>query len=249
MIRRPPRRSAAVLALAAGAAALAAAPLASGATDNQIPGPPSATGAWTARIVYPVPARMAPSATARVRMGLMHYTAFSRRPQRLLVTAEATDASGHGWVRVQLPVRPNGSQAWVPTAAVKLSRTDLHIKVRLGAKRVEVWRGPHRISSYPAAVGTGSTPTPVGTFAMQDPVPSAPAQRSYLGPYILTLTAHSTVLRSFMGGDGLVAIHGTNAPNLLGQAVSHGCIRVSNAAVRALYRIVEPGTPVQITRA
>jgi lipoprotein-anchoring transpeptidase ErfK/SrfK len=74
------------------------------------------------------------------------------------------------------------------------------------------------------------------------------AQRSYLGPYILTLTAYSEVLSSFMGGNGLVAIHGTDAPGLLGRAVSHGCIRVSNTVVRRLYSVVHPGTPVEIVR-
>jgi lipoprotein-anchoring transpeptidase ErfK/SrfK len=83
-------------------------------------------------------------------------------------------------------------------------------------------------------------------FAIQDPVPSAASQRAYLGPYILTLTAYSPVLTSFMGGNGLVAIHGTDANHLLGGAVSHGCIRVSNQAVTRLYRSVRPGVPVEI---
>jgi hypothetical protein len=43
-----------------------------------------------------------------------------------------------------------------------------------------------------------------------------------------------------------IAIHGTNNPDLLGQPVSHGCIRMTNEAVRRLYHEVEIGTPVII---
>ena len=162
--------------------------------------------------------------------------------------AEQTLRNGttRGWVRVQLPKRPNGSQGWVPREAVALAATSVRIRVRLGAKRVEVVREGKTIKSFKAAVGTGNTPTPTGGFAVQDPVTAGPAQSSYLGPYIITLTAYSTVLRSFMGGDGLVAIHGTNAPSQLGTAASHGCVRVSNSAIRTLRTFAEPGIPVDI---
>jgi hypothetical protein len=207
---------------------------------------PDADSAWTARILYPVAGRAAPRPRARVVGGLVHYTAFSRRPQVLMVTGSATDDSGRDWVRVQLPRRPNGSSAWVPQDAVQLQSTGVRLRVRLRARKVEVWRDGRRTHSYRAAVGTGGTPTPRGLFAIQDPVVAGEHQRSYLGPYILTLTAHSTVLREFMGGNGLVAIHGTNAPGLLGQAVSNGCVRVANDTIRALWRVARPGTPVEV---
>lgn len=46
-------------------------------------------------------------------------------------------------------------------------------------------------------------------------------------------------------GEG-IALHGTNKPELLGQAVSHGCIRMTNEAARMLYHEVDVGTPVFI---
>lgn len=46
-------------------------------------------------------------------------------------------------------------------------------------------------------------------------------------------------------GEG-IAVHGTQKPELLGQAVSHGCIRMSNEDVRRLYHEVEVGTPIVI---
>lgn len=43
-----------------------------------------------------------------------------------------------------------------------------------------------------------------------------------------------------------IAVHGTSKPELLGQNVSHGCIRMTNEAARRLYHEVEIGTPVII---
>jgi lipoprotein-anchoring transpeptidase ErfK/SrfK len=210
------------------------------------PGPPTATVAWTARVLYPVAARRAPKPNAAVRVRLMHYSAFSRRPNVLLVTGTASDARGRRWVRVLLPQRPNGSQAWVPRAAVALHGTHLRLRIGISARRLQVLRAGRVIARYPVGVGTGGTPTPTGHFAIQDPVTAPNYVSSYLGPYIITLTAHSNVLREFAGGDGLVAIHGTNAPGTIGAAASHGCIRIGNEALQALWRIAAPGTPVDI---
>lgn len=228
---------------------LVIAPLASAAPAAPLePAAPGPQVSWTARILVPVAARTAPRAGARVVARVSPYTAFWARPQRLLVlSAVQTDpTTGRRWVRVRLPARPNGSQGFVPLEAVQLRATGNRIVVRVSARRVELWHKGALVARFRAAVGTGSTPTPTGLFAVQDPVPSDAAQSSYLGPYIITLTAYSEVLKSFMGGNGLVAIHGTNAAGLLGQAVSHGCVRVSNSAVSRLYAIAEPGTPVEI---
>jgi lipoprotein-anchoring transpeptidase ErfK/SrfK len=45
---------------------------------------------------------------------------------------------------------------------------------------------------------------------------------------------------------GEYAIHGTNRPSSIGGFVSHGCIRMYNSDIRALYRLVNIGTPVVV---
>jgi lipoprotein-anchoring transpeptidase ErfK/SrfK len=243
--------NAAFLRVFAIAALLILAPLAAAADPASPPPEPAAPGpasAWTARILHPVAARSAPKNGARVVDHVDTYTAFWRRPQQLMVLSpvQVDPDTGRGWVLVRLPGRPNLARGFVPVDAVRLTATLNRIVVRVGARRVELWHAGKRVAGFAAAVGTGSTPTPTGLFAVQDPVPSDASQRSYLGPYIITLTAYSNVLSSFMGGNGLVAIHGTNEPGLLGSAISHGCIRVSNDAVTRLYRVSAPGTPVEI---
>jgi hypothetical protein len=46
-------------------------------------------------------------------------------------------------------------------------------------------------------------------------------------------------------GDGY-ALHGTNRPETVGRAVSHGCVRLKNEDIQRLYEMVPVGTPVFI---
>ena len=62
------------------------------------------------------------------------------------------------------------------------------------------------------------------------------------------LALHSDTLTEFAGGPGQVGIHGTNQPGLIGQAVSHGCVRLRNADIEALVGVGLPlGAPVFVT--
>jgi lipoprotein-anchoring transpeptidase ErfK/SrfK len=232
------------------AAILAAAGAAHGAPAAAAPPERAVETTLTARVVVPTVARRAPRAGARPRMRLIGLTAFSARPQRLMVTGRHRDRRGRGWVRVQLPVRPNGASGWVRASHVRLSGTRTRFVVRVGARRFEIWRGGRRLLSAPAGVGRPATPTPIGRFAIQDPVRTHPGWRGVYGAWTLTLTAHSPVLKEFMGGPGLVAIHGTGSGRgwRVGRASSAGCIILSEPALAAAARHARPGTPVVIRR-
>jgi lipoprotein-anchoring transpeptidase ErfK/SrfK len=204
-----------------------------------VPGPPTRQDSWTARVLFPVKARSTPG--GRAVMSLKHYTPYSQGPSVLMVTGTKV-VKRRLWIRVQLPKRPNGSQGWLPESALDLRRITTRIRVSTSARTVQVLRKGTPVTIFKAAVGTGGTPTPRGLFAIWDPVPTG----GELGPYILVLTAHSNVLRTFAGGDGVVGIHGWPNAGVLGQAVSHGCVRMSRDGVRALSRYAAPGVPVEI---
>jgi hypothetical protein len=71
--------------------------------------------------------------------------------------------------------------------------------------------------------------------------------RIVIPPYGTTQRRYDGVLGTFRLylGDGY-ALHGTNNPASVGQAVSHGCIRLRNEDIDALYHVVAVGTPVYI---
>jgi lipoprotein-anchoring transpeptidase ErfK/SrfK len=86
-------------------------------------------------------------------------------------------------------------------------------------------------------------PTPTGTFFITELLEQSNPRGLY-GPYAFGLSAYSNVLYSFGGGPGQIGIHGTNEPSLLGTSASHGCIRVANAVIARLARLLPLGTPV-----
>lgn len=149
------------------------------------------------------------------------------------------------WVRVFLPTRPNGSQGWVKRRAVRVYTNGYRLVVRLRSHQLLLWRGDRLLARYPVAVGTRSTPTPRGLYYIVELLQPSDPNGSY-GPYSFGLSAHSNVLKQFAGGDGRVGLHGTNQPDLIGSNVSHGCIRLRNAAVRRLAKLLPLGTPVLI---
>jgi lipoprotein-anchoring transpeptidase ErfK/SrfK len=100
------------------------------------------------------------------------------------------------------------------------------------------------VKVYPVAVGKPSTPSPVGTFTIQrrvmNPTYSHDGRTVPPGP-------HNPVGSRWMGlsihGYG---IHGTNEPNSIGKAASHGCIRMAKADLEELYPQVSVGDTVEL---
>ena len=151
----------------------------------------------------------------------------------------------HGWLQVYLPTRPNGSMGWVRRRDVRLYTNRYRLIVRVRAHRLELWSRRHRVARYTVVLGNPATPTPRGVFYVVELLQPPDPNGSY-GPYSFGISAHSTVLKRFAGGDGRVGLHGTNQPGLLGTSVSHGCIRVANGPVKRLAHILPLGTPVWI---
>ena len=162
-------------------------------------------------------------------------------PQVFLVKSQRAD----GWVEVLLPVRPNGSTGWVHASDVNLTANPFHVVVSLNAHTITVTNARSVIYAGPVAVGAPATPTPTGNYylyvLLQAPDPSGP-----YGPFAYGLSSHSDALATFDGGDAEIGIHGNNDASALGQSVSHGCIRMDNAAITDLARQLPLGTPVDI---
>lgn len=157
----------------------------------------------------------------------------------------AVDVLGQrgGWLLVLLPERPVGARGWVRAADVRLTRTTYRVEVSLSRRSLSVYDGSRVLLSVTAAVGAPGTPTPAGRFFVTDVVHVGSDQPAY-GPYALGLSGFSPTLTHFENGDGQVALHGTDQPQLLGQRVSHGCVRLANATVTVLARTLPLGTPV-----
>jgi lipoprotein-anchoring transpeptidase ErfK/SrfK len=157
------------------------------------------------------------------------------------------DAQQGEWLQVLLPVRPNGSTGWIRSADVSLATNPFAVRVSLSDHELTVTDGTREVLRTAVGVGTTDTPTPGGRYylkeLLQPPTPDGP-----YGPYAYGLSGFSNVLTDFAGGEGVIGIHGTDAPDLVGTDVSNGCLRLANdVVVRLVEEIGLPlGTPVVI---
>ncbi|MFV0524584.1 MAG: L,D-transpeptidase family protein [Acidimicrobiales bacterium] len=165
----------------------------------------------------------------------------SGAPLTFLVLDEGTGP----WIQVLLPVRPNGTVGWVAADDVTLAVTSYRVEIDVSGHQLQVFSQGEAIITSPVAIGTGETPTPIGSFYLIELLKPPDPDGDY-GPYAFGLSGFSESLDRFNGGAAVIGIHGTNQPESLGSDVSHGCIRVGNDVITELAQILPLGTPVDI---
>ena len=166
-------------------------------------------------------------------------------PTIFAVLAKRVDARcAAQWYRVQLPLKPNGSTGWVRASDVELEPVTTRIEVDLSERRVTLFDRGRLVLSATAAIGSPQTPTPTGNYYVNQRLIPTDASGPF-GPGAIGISAFSEVLTGWTQG-GPIAIHGTNRPDLLGRAVSNGCIRVRNDQLQQLFDRTLAGTPVTV---
>ncbi len=206
--------------------------------------PDSETGTIVAHATSPiVTARQWPSDNADVTAGFANPTDRGG-PLVFQAVGEPVD----GWLEVLLPIRPNGTTGWVDLDDVTLSRNPYRIEVDLATYELTVRRDGEIEILAPVAIGQGGTPTPIGDFYLIELLQPTEPNGPY-GPYAYGLSGYSDVLDNFNGGQGVIGIHGTNRPDLLGGPASHGCIRIHNDTIELMATMLPLGTPVSILEA
>jgi lipoprotein-anchoring transpeptidase ErfK/SrfK len=188
-----------------------------------------------------VAVRAAPSRSARVVRVLRQFRP-DFRYQVVLAIAAHTGPDGLTWLKLSLPGRPNGGRGWVRADLVDVQPVENRITVDRSERVLEVRRIDTGRLLLRTRVGVGKpgAETPLGqNFYIQWRfVPTDP----FYGTYALETSAYSRL--SDWPGGGIVGIHGTSLPGLLGGAISHGCIRVRNSQVIRLRALAPVGTPV-----
>jgi lipoprotein-anchoring transpeptidase ErfK/SrfK len=159
-------------------------------------------------------------------------------------TILAVAARKPGWVLVRTSLEHH-HVGWLPLSAGALFSQPRTIVIDLSRRTLTVFHRGKLTDRYKVAVGTDATPTPRGKFAVTDRLRTGNPASDY-GCCILALNAHQPKIAQGWGGGDRVAIHATPHTWTLGHAVSHGCVRSTNAALRQLMRHMRIGTPVTI---
>ena len=183
-------------------------------------------------------------AAAAPRVGLLRTVTPEGETNLVLVYAAERDAEDRLWVRVPLATLPNGRSGWVPRDALgDLHRIRTHLVIDRARLRAFLLRDGRIVLSTGIGIGRARWPTPAGEFYIR--VRLEDFKNPFYGPVAFGTNARSPWLTDWPQG-GVIGIHGTDAPQLLPGRVSHGCIRMRNAAIRLLARLMPLGTPVSI---
>ncbi len=214
---------------------------------KSVPRPSKARGTYTALVLSSTAVRRRPAGKA-VAWRAKGTTRWSGSEQRLMVLSSRR-ADGEMWLKVRLPIRPNGSSGWMPRDRVRLVLSRRFMSIDLSRRLLRLYKRGRVLKRYRVVIGAPATPTPRGLFAIYDRVKQGDPD-GFVGPWVLPITAHSPKIREFDGGPGVVGLHGRGPASLgdpLGSARSHGCIRMNNSRIRYLVRLMK-GTAVRIHR-
>jgi hypothetical protein len=203
---------------------------------------PGSKSRW-AYVLVRATARAAPRASARAVGSIATATGLGN-PNLVLLLTEQRDERGRQWVRVLLAKLPNGTTGWVRRSALdKFQIVRTHLVVDRAALTATLYRNEKEIFHASVGVGKPTAPTPAGDFYVREELRNF--GNPFYGPVAFGTSARSPTLTDWPGG-GFIGIHGTNQPQLLPGHVSHGCIRMRNADILRLARLMPLGTPVTI---
>jgi len=122
--------------------------------------------------------------------------------------------------------------------------------VHLKQRRVVLYRGNVEMGNYPIAIGQAGWETPQGRFQILD----MRERPIWIHPLTNKVVPNENVKnplgRYWIGfwtdGTNWVGFHGTPDSKSVGQAMSHGCLRMHDADIDELYYQVSTGTPVTV---
>ncbi len=123
--------------------------------------------------------------------------------------------------------------------------------LRLSKRQVEVYEGDDLITSFPVAVGKKGWETPTGEFEIIQMVKNPSWQNPWTGK-VIPPSPNNPLGERWIGfwsdGKNFIGFHGTPGEHLIGQAVSHGCVRMKNKDIKQLFELVSMGIPVTVVK-
>ena len=149
--------------------------------------------------------------------------------------------------------RPQAAPSYRQTVSFPGQYSPGMIVISTRARRLYFVTAPGQAIEYPVGVGRPGfewTGTKAITRKAEWPSWTPPAQmlkrRPDLPRYMSGGPQNPLGARALYLGSSLYRIHGSNEPDTIGQAVSSGCIRMTNDDVVDLYRRVRVGTRVTV---
>ncbi|HEY9727345.1 MAG TPA: L,D-transpeptidase [Chroococcales cyanobacterium] len=172
----------------------------------------------------------------------------------LLIRQQLATSTGHPqgfwpFEQLQWPLGTTSTNPVSEKIDPKTLSSGTHLVIKLSDRRVYVYQNRKLKASYPVAIGKAGWETPTGNYKVMDMQPHPVWEHPWTGEVILEGPKNPLGARwiaFWTDGHNSIGFHGTPAEQLVGQAVSHGCVRMRNRDIVALYDQVKLGTPVTV---
>ncbi|WP_245939755.1 L,D-transpeptidase [Stenomitos frigidus] len=157
----------------------------------------------------------------------------------------ASESQSSPFMLTILPPLPTFEHAITPENAAIAVR----LVVKLSQRRVYLYQGDRLLAKYTLAIGKQGWETPTGIFQVLSKEKN-PVFKSFRTGQLIEPGPDNPLGVRWIGiwtdGKTQIGFHGTNQEELLGQAVSHGCLRMRNRDVTAMFDQVSLGTIVSV---
>jgi hypothetical protein len=188
--------------------------------------------------------RKRPSPRGRT-IGKLRWNTEDGLPEVYVVLQSRLDDAERVWLQIRIPGRPNGRTGWVREEQLSnLKAVETHLTIDRRTLTATLRKRGRKVWRSRVGVGKAGTATPKGEYWIRERLRNLGGSPIY-GPWAFGTAAYSNTLTDWPGG-GVVGIHGTNQPELIPGRPSHGCVRVPNAKIARLAKLMPIGTPLTI---
>jgi lipoprotein-anchoring transpeptidase ErfK/SrfK len=168
----------------------------------------------------------------------------SSTPSKPVTTNNSTPA-----VRPQPAANPAAKPGVTSSTSKPPVLNVVNLVLKLNEKRVYVYKGDKLVAKYPVAIGKKGWETPTGEWYVMEKIKN-PGWTSFKTGEVFSPGQENPLGSRWIGfwtdGQDVIGFHGTPDLKSIGTAASHGCVRMYNKDVKALFPIVKVGTIVKV---
>jgi len=183
---------------------------------------------------------------ASSKVGRLRFATLEGQPEVYLVQRQYKLGKTQ-WLKIRIPEPPNGSTGWVKQESMlALNTVRTQLVIDKSALRATLFKNGKQTSfSVPIGIGLSDRPTPEGSYYIREGLDIKDDGGTY-GAYAFGTNAFSDIDDWPFPGPPTIGIHGTNQPELIPGQISNGCVRMTNANIKKLKKLMPLGTPVLI---
>lgn len=147
------------------------------------------------------------------------------------------------------PYRDSDNSTFPSKLASETVDRSTYLLLSLSERHLYLYKEGRMQGAYPVAIGKAGWETPTGIFTVIEKIDKPAWENPLTGAYIPAGPNNplgSKWIGFWTDGTNHIGFHGTPNEGAIGWAVSHGCVRMRNRDIVALFDLVDVGTTVKV---